>query len=117
MDRDLPWMAAAIWAGRRCCLRRIYWSRTSSDGQGEPASADSELNVLNVFNQQTVRHTFNYLNPRPRRCRDQSRFDGISRGIRLQSHDPLRVLTGRMPFEPRYQQDDMFNPGTTGTSS
>jgi hypothetical protein len=72
-----------------------------------------ELNVLNVFNQQTVRHTFNYLN----RARAAAEID-LS-GTNLARGYDYRAMIGARPdganaFEPRYRQDDMFNQGTTG---
>jgi hypothetical protein len=72
-----------------------------------------ELNVLNVFNQQTVRHTFNYLN----RARAAAEINLASTDL-ARGYD-YRAMIGATSdaanaFEPRYRQDDMFNPGTTG---
>ena len=54
--------AAATWAGRRCCTRPTCSSRTSSSVGGGNKRLRFELNVLNLFNQKTTRHVFNYLN-------------------------------------------------------
>jgi hypothetical protein len=72
-----------------------------------------ELNVLNVFNQKTVRHTFNYLN----RARAAAEIDlsgtNLARGYDYRAMIAARP-DGANAFEPRFGQDDMFNPGTTG---
>jgi hypothetical protein len=72
-----------------------------------------ELNVLNVFNQKTSRHRFNYLN----RARASAEID-LS-GINLaQGYDYRSMITARPdtagPFDPRYNMDDLFNAGTQG---
>jgi hypothetical protein len=72
-----------------------------------------ELNVLNVFNQKTSRHRFNYLN----RARAAAEIDlhstNLARGYDYQAM--IRATPdGANAFEPRYNMDDLFNPGTQG---
>jgi hypothetical protein len=72
-----------------------------------------ELNILNVFNQKTSRHRFNYLN----RARASSEIDlhttDLSRGY---DHNAMIRATpdGEAAFDPRYGMDDLFNQGRTG---
>jgi hypothetical protein len=74
-----------------------------------------ELNVLNLFNQQTTRHIFNHLN----------RGAGTDRGSSLIDLTPVNLLNGydynslilRTPdganaYDPRYGQADLFEEGT-----
>jgi hypothetical protein len=72
-----------------------------------------ELNVLNVFNQKTARHTFNYLN----RARAAAEIDlsstNLARGYDYRAMIAARP-DGANSFEPRFGQDDLFNPGTQG---
>ena len=76
-----------------------------------------ELNVLNVFNQKTTRHIFNFLN----------RGSGVERGSSLidLTHTNLidgydynaliRATTdGANAYEPRYGMADLFEDGTRG---
>ena len=76
-----------------------------------------ELNVLNLFNQKTARHIFNYLN----------RGSGIERGSSLvdltntdltggYDYNALILATpdGANAFDPRYGQADLFEDGTRG---
>jgi hypothetical protein len=76
-----------------------------------------EFNVLNVFNQKTSRHRFNYLN----------RGNGIHRAssainitnVNLQNgydyNARIRATSdGANAFDPRYNLDDLFEPGTQG---
>jgi Carboxypeptidase regulatory-like domain/TonB dependent receptor/TonB-dependent Receptor Plug Domain len=76
-----------------------------------------ELNVLNVFNQQTTRHIFNFLN----------RGSGVERGSSLidltntnlingYDYNPLiRATTdGENAYEPRYGMADLFEDGARG---
>jgi len=72
-----------------------------------------ELNILNVFNQKTARHRWNYLN----RQRASSEID-LS-GIDLaKGYDYRAMIAARPdaagPFDPMYNKDDLFNTGTTG---
>jgi hypothetical protein len=76
-----------------------------------------ELNVLNVFNQKTARHIFNFLN----------RGAGTDRGSALidLSHTDLRdgydynelileTPDGAKSYDPRYGKEDLFNDGAQG---
>jgi hypothetical protein len=82
-----------------------------------PGTSDSrlrfELNLLNVFNQKTSRHRFNYLN----RDRDSSSIDLHSTNL-AQGYDYEAMLRatpdGADAFEPRYGMDDLFSDGTSG---
>jgi hypothetical protein len=72
-----------------------------------------ELNVLNLFNQKTVRHRFNYLNrPRP-----ASEID-LSRTNLADGYDYNAMIDARTdpagPRDPRYGLDDLFSEGTNG---
>jgi hypothetical protein len=72
-----------------------------------------ELNVLNVFNQKTARHQFNYLNRR----RASAGID-LSGTDLSQGYDYNAMIRAKVdpngPFDPRYGMDDLFNEGTTG---
>jgi hypothetical protein len=82
-----------------------------------PGTSDSrlrfELNLLNVFNQKTSRHRFNYLN----RDRDSSSIDLHTTNL-AQGYDYEAMLRatpdGADAFEPRYGMDDLFSDGTSG---
>jgi hypothetical protein len=72
-----------------------------------------ELNVLNLFNQKTSRHRYNYLN----RIRAASELDmhsiDLARGYDYRSM--IRATPdGANAFDPRFNMDDLFNPGTQG---
>jgi hypothetical protein len=79
-----------------------------------------ELNILNLFNQKTTTHIFNYLN----------RGAGLARGdsaINLSSTDLskgydynaliLASPSGANAYDPRYGQPDLFQNGTQGQFS
>ena len=72
-----------------------------------------ELNVLNVFDQKTSRHRFNYLN----RARASAEIDLHSTNL-AQGYDYNAMIRatpdGANAFEPRFNQDDLFSPGTSG---
>ena len=72
-----------------------------------------ELNVLNVFNQKTARHSWNYLN----RQRASAEID-LS-GVDLAKGYDYRTMISRLtdpagPFDPMYGKEDLFNAGTSG---
>ena len=79
-----------------------------------------ELNVLNLLNQKTARHVFNFLNrgggtPRASSAIDLAPFD------LYQGYD-YKALIGATPdganaFDPRYGMEDLFEPGTQGQVS
>ena len=72
-----------------------------------------ELNVLNVFDQKTSRHRFNYLN----RARASAEIDLHSTNL-AQGYDYNAMIRatpdGANAFDPRFNQDDLFSPGTSG---
>jgi len=72
-----------------------------------------ELNVLNVFNQKTARHRFNYLN----RTRASSSIDLHSTNL-ASGYDYNAFIRstpdGADAFDPRYNMDDLFSDGTSG---
>jgi hypothetical protein len=72
-----------------------------------------EINVLNLFNQKTSRHRFNYLN----RTRSSSAIN-LSGTDLAQGYDYRAMIAARPdaagPFDPRYNMDDLFSPGTQG---
>ncbi len=76
-----------------------------------------ELNVINLFNQKTARHLFNYLNrgggtARASSAIDLSRTD-LARGY---DYDALIRATpdGAGAYDPRYGKGDLFNEGLQG---
>jgi hypothetical protein len=76
-----------------------------------------ELNVLNVFNQQTTRHIFNNLNRGAGVARPSSAID-LS-GTDLRNGYNYNALLAGSPdganaYDPRYGQADLFDPGATG---
>jgi hypothetical protein len=101
-----------IWAGRRSRLPPICSSRIRSTWVDGSASV-LELNVLNLFNQKTVRHRFNYVN----RARASSEID-LSRTDLAQGYDYNAMIDARTdpagPRDPRYGLDDLFSEGTSG---
>jgi carboxypeptidase family protein/TonB-dependent receptor-like protein len=79
-----------------------------------------ELNVLNLFNQKTARHVFNFLNrgggtARPSSGVDLAPFD-LFKGY---DYNALIRATpdGANAFDPRYGMDDLFEAGTQGQIS
>ena len=78
-----------------------------------------ELNVLNVFNQQTTRHIFNGLNrgvgaggARPSAAIDLSGTD-LTKGYDYNALI-LRSTEGAKAYDPRYKFADLFEPGIRG---
>jgi hypothetical protein len=72
-----------------------------------------ELNVLNVFNQKTARHRYNYLN----RARASSEIDlhttNLAAGYDYEAM--IRATPdGGEALDPRYGMEDLFNDGTSG---
>jgi hypothetical protein len=75
------------------------------------------MNVLNAFNQKTVRHIFNGLNRgigaggvRTSAAIDLARTD-LTKGY---DYNALILATpeGRGAYDPRYKMDDLFEDGT-----
>jgi hypothetical protein len=79
-----------------------------------------ELNVLNAFNQKTARHIFNYLNRGAGQPRGASAINlgntALDKGY---DYNALIRATpdGANAYDPRYEMDDLFEPGTQGQVS
>ena len=77
-----------------------------------------ELNVLNVFNQKTTRHIFNYLNKGAIIPDRASSFIDLSSTDLSKGYDYIALMNatsdGANSFDPRYGQADLFEPGTRG---
>jgi hypothetical protein len=76
-----------------------------------------ELQVLNVFNQQTGRHIFNYLNRGGGVARQSSAINltnvDLAKGYDYNSL--IRATSdGANALDPRYGRPDLFSPGTQG---
>ena len=79
-----------------------------------------ELNVLNLFNQKTSRHIFNYLNRGAGNPRASAAID--VGGIDLFKGYDYNALIRSSPegqgaYDPRYGMDDLFEAGTQGQVS
>jgi outer membrane receptor protein involved in Fe transport len=79
-----------------------------------------ELNILNVFNQKTVTHLFNYLNRGAGLARGDSAID-LSHTDLAQGYDYNALIlaspSGRNAYDPRYNQPDLFQTGAQGQFS
>jgi hypothetical protein len=76
-----------------------------------------ELNVLNVFNQKTTRHEFNYLNRGAGAPRASSAIPLANVDLRNgYDYNALIRATpdGANAYDPRYGMADLFEPGATG---
>ncbi len=77
-----------------------------------------ELNVLNVFNQKTSRHVFNFLNKGGIVPDRSSSFIDLSHTDLTQGYDYnalIRATTdGANAYDVRYGMDDLFEAGTRG---
>ena len=72
-----------------------------------------ELNVLNLFNQKTSRHRFNYLNRARAAAEINLANTDLSKGYDYRAM--INATTeGRAgtAYEPRFGMDDLFNDGT-----
>jgi hypothetical protein len=87
---------------------------------GGPKRVRLELNVLNLFNQKTARHIFNYLNrgagnPRASAAIDLSNID------LFKGYDYNALIRGTSEganaYDPRYGMPDLFEAGTQGQVS
>jgi hypothetical protein len=75
-----------------------------------------ELNVLNVFNQKTARHIFNYLNKGAIIPDRQSSFIDLANTDLSQGYDYVALINSTTDgaagaYDPRYGQGDLFEPG------
>jgi hypothetical protein len=79
-----------------------------------------ELNILNVFNQKTATHLFNYLNRGAGLARGDSAINlsnvDLSKGY---DYNALIRATpsGVNAYDPRYGQPDLFQTGAQGQFS
>ncbi len=76
-----------------------------------------ELNVLNLFNQQTARHIFNYLNRGAGVARQSSAIN-LSNVNLANGYDYNALIRatsdGANALDPRYGRNDLFSDGTQG---
>jgi hypothetical protein len=76
-----------------------------------------ELNVLNVFNQKTARHVFNYLNRGAGLARASSAID-LGNFDLYKGYDYNTLIKGTPDganaYDPRYTMQDLFEAGTQG---
>ena len=76
-----------------------------------------ELNLLNAFNQKTSRHEFNFLNRGAGAARASSAVDLSGTDLR-NGYDYNAMIAasadGANAYDPRFQMDDLFEPGTQG---
>jgi hypothetical protein len=79
-----------------------------------------ELNVLNVFNQKTATHIFNYLNRGAGAARQSSAISLASTDL-TKGYDYNALIRGTSDganaYDPRYGMDDLFQAGTQGIFS
>ena len=75
-----------------------------------------ELTVLNLFNQKTARHIFNYVNKGGIIPDRTSSYIDLSQTDLSQGYDYNALILaspdGADAFDPRYKQADLFEPGT-----
>jgi hypothetical protein len=85
-----------------------------------------ELNVLNVFNQKTATHMFNYLNRGAGTARASSAINLANtdltqgynyRALIAASADGAAPAPAFSAYDPRYGQQDLFAAGTQGQFS
>jgi hypothetical protein len=74
-----------------------------------------ELNVINLFNQKTATHIFNYLNKGAGLARGDSAID-LSHTDLAKGYDYNALIlaspSGVDAYDPRYGMEDLFQPGT-----
>jgi hypothetical protein len=79
-----------------------------------------ELNVVNLFNQKTATHIFNYLNKGAGQARADSAID-LSNTDLAKGYDYnaliLKSQSGANAYDPRYGQPDLWQAGTQGQFS
>jgi hypothetical protein len=79
-----------------------------------------ELNVLNLFNQKTARHVFNYLNRGAGAARASSAINLANVDL-FKGYDYNAMIRatsdGANAFDPRFGMDDLFEAGTQGQVS
>jgi hypothetical protein len=79
-----------------------------------------ELNVLNLFNQKTARHIFNFLNRGGGVARASSAIDLTAVNL-VNGYDYNALIRatpdGENAYDPRYGMADLFQEGTQGQVS
>jgi hypothetical protein len=80
-----------------------------------------ELNVLNLFNQKTATHIYNQINRGPSGVPRQASAISLS-GVDLRNGYDYNALLratadGANSYDPRFGQEDLFNPGLQGQFS
>jgi hypothetical protein len=79
-----------------------------------------ELNIINLFNQKTATHLFNYLNKGAGLARGDAAIDlshvDLSKGYDYNALI-LAAPSGRDSYDPRYGMADLFQAGTQGQFS
>jgi hypothetical protein len=79
-----------------------------------------ELNVINLFNQQTATHLFNSLNKGAGLARADSAID-LSKTDLAKGYDYNALIlaspSGKNAYDPRYGQPDLWQAGTAGQVS
>jgi hypothetical protein len=78
-----------------------------------------ELNVLNLFDQKTARHVFNYLNKGAIIPDRQSSFIDVSGSDLSKGYDYIGLINATTDgaaraYDPRYGMADLFEPGRRG---
>jgi Carboxypeptidase regulatory-like domain len=80
-----------------------------------------ELNVINVFNQKTATHIYNQVNRGPSGLPRASSAINLHNVNLLNGYDYNALIRasseGANAFEPRFLNEDLFNPGTQGQFS
>ncbi len=77
-----------------------------------------ELNVVNLFNQKTARHIYNFLNKGGLSPDRSSSYIDLSSTNLTKGYDVNALIRatpdGARAFDPRYGQEDLFDDGTKG---
>ena len=77
-----------------------------------------ELNVINLFNQKTTRHLFNFVNKGGLIPDRTSSFIDLANTDLTQGYDVNALIRatpdGASAFDPRYGMPDLFENGTRG---
>jgi hypothetical protein len=90
---------------------------------GETRKIRLELNVLNIFNQKTTTHIFNFLNKGAPGGGQTIPADAIdmSKVNLMQGYDYNALILAspdsKNAYDPRYGQSDLWNPGLQGQFS
>ena len=89
-------------------------------GMGGSKALRFELNLLNVFNQKTATHIFNYLNKGAGQPRGDAAID-LSKTNLFNGYDYRALINatpaGKGAYDPRYGMDDLWQTGAQGQFS